>query len=314
MKITVLFPLALMLWGCSGDFNTPTKLDQARVLAIQAEPAQPTLGTATSLRALLYLPEGVTATYSWSWCPLPTSSADAFTCHTDQAGANALLAQWGVTDAPPLDLGSGDSVSFTNVFAPATLAALCSPEVGASPLLFTCTSTGLPLTINLVVHTSQGDLPAMTYLYLPVDGTSPPNQNPVITGLTMGDPAQAVDGTGSLQVPRDSHVSIHAVIDQSAAEKLPNPGPDDKPYERLTLSWYAEAGDFGYQGWGGVRTGFLGDPSDPNSTFAAALANTWNTPAAADYPGRTSRIIVVVRDSRGGVSWASGLSALEPTP
>ena len=317
MKRTILslLALALALCGCGNDFNTPSKLDRPRVLAIQAEPPQPAFGATTTLRPLVYLPEGESASYAWSWCPLPTSSAEAFTCHTDQTGADALFAELGVPGAPPLALGAGDTVAFTNPFAPATLATLCSSGNGAAdPLLFACTGAGLPVTISLVVHASEGDFSAITYLYLPVDDTLPPNQNPTISGLTVGEPGQVLDGSGSLALPRDSHVPIHVVMDEAAAEQLPHPGPDGKPDERLTLSWYAEGGDFGYQGHGGARTGYLGDPTDPLSTFGMALGNTWNTPTTADYPGRDSRIIVVVRDSRGGVSWVSGLSTLESTP
>jgi hypothetical protein len=37
-------------------------------------------------------------------------------------------------------------------------------------------------------------------------------------------------------------------------------------------------------------------------------------PFASDYPPKTSRIIVVVRDSRGGVAWTSGVATLEDKP
>jgi hypothetical protein len=313
MKNTILCLLALALVGCGGDFNTPGKLDQARVLAIQAEPPQPSLGSSTTLRPLLYLPEGETASYSWSWCPLPTSSTDVFACHIDQGGADALFAQLGVSNAPPLNLGAGDTISFANPFPPTTLAMLCSSKNGTA-IPFACTGTGLPVTVQMVAHTSQGDLAAITYLYLPADSTLPPNQNPVASGLTVGDPPQALDALGSLELPRDSHVPLAVVMDPSAAEKLPNPGPGEKPYERVTLSWYAEGGDFGYQGHGGQRTGTLGDAVDASSSFTDALANTWNTPTSAAYPGHTARIVVVIRDSRGGVSWISGLVSLEPRP
>lgn len=71
------------------------------------------------------------------------------------------------------------------------------------------------------------------------------------------------------------------------------------------MSWYDECGDFGANGLGGRRTGYLGDPSNANSTFENATQNTWNIPkdgCASDYP----RMIVVVRDNRGGVAWTDG--------
>jgi hypothetical protein len=302
----------LSLAACSAGFNTPEKLEATRILAIAADPPQPPSGTATILRPLVYVPAGEDASFSWSWCPLPTGPDDNYACHLDQAGADALFATLGITQAPPLDLGTGDTASFTNPLAATAVAALCSSGVSISPVPFACTATGLPITIRLVVHAAQGDLPAVTNVFVPADDSLPPNHNPVISGLTIGDPPQPLDSSAPIALPLASHIPLHALIDEASAEPLPRPGPDDKPYERLSLSWFVELGDFGYQGKGGVRTGFLGDPNDPESPFAAALDNTWNTPS--NFSAAPIRIVVVVRDNRGGVAWTDGLVHLEPTP
>jgi hypothetical protein len=114
-------------------------------------------------------------------------------------------------------------------------------------------------------------------------------------------------------------------MDPNSSEPLPDPNlvlppdpntylpPNDNPSERLDISWYAECGDFGGSGLGGRRTGYLGNPTDPNATFAAALHNTWNIPKPEDYPGTLARITVVVRDNRGGVGWLSGTVQLGNT-
>lgn len=307
----MLFGVAL--GACNPAFNTPEKLEAARVLGIAADPPQPAVGASTSLQPLVYVPDGEAVSLSWSWCPLPTVPDDDFACPVDQAAADALFANLGVV-APPLDLGMGDSASLLNAFPPDMAAALCSSGSSISPVPFSCGSTGLPITIRLVVHSARGDLPAVTNVFLPVDPSLPPNQNPLIAGLTLGDPAQALDGSGSLTVARGAHMPVRALIDEASSESLASPDADGKLFERLSLSWFVEGGDFGAHGLGGPRTGYLGDPNDPASPFAAALDNTWNTPSAADFPGDTVRIVVVVRDCRGGVAWTDGMVHLEPGP
>jgi len=120
--------VALALLACSrSDFNTPTLLNKPRILAIQAEPPQPALGASTTLRALVYQPplgDGGTAgvTYSWSWCPLPMSATDPSQCPIDQAVASQLFAS--LPGVPALDLGSGETATFTNSFPASMLASL----------------------------------------------------------------------------------------------------------------------------------------------------------------------------------------------
>jgi hypothetical protein len=342
MKSTtpVMVGVALALLGCSSSgFNTPTLLNKPRILAIQADPAQPALGASTTLTALVYQPpplaDGGTAGasvtgYSWSWCPLATSSADGFACPMGQDGgqdvANQLFAGLGITGAPPLDLGTGDSAStaFTNPFPAALLAKLCTyglPATAGTPgMKFGCTIAGFPITINLVVHTSAGDLPAVFFVYLPINDAVPANLNPVVNGIDIFN--HRLDQVGTQEVPRNSAVPVVLEMQATSAEVLPDPnavlpppdpnnpilGPNIAPYEQLTMSWYAECGDFGANGLGGDRTGYLGDPNNLNSQFGTAIENTWNIPQAEGCPIDYARMIVVVRDDRGGVAWTSGVA------
>jgi hypothetical protein len=46
----------------------------------------------------------------------------------------------------------------------------------------------------------------------------------------------------------------------------------------------------------------------------AARLDYWNTPKLEDYPADLARLIVVLRDSRGGVTWTSGVATLVTTP
>jgi hypothetical protein len=284
--------------------------------------------------------------WDWSWCPLPMSSTDPSKCPIGQDTANQLFAGISDVPVPPLYLGSGETATFTNPFPAPILASLCERKLDAIPALaaagasngalvanggltFACTVAGFPITIILVVHTSAGDLPAVFNVYLPVNDSVPANLNPVVNSIsvTVNGSDYQLDQAGSQGIPRNASVPVVLGMDQTSSQPMPDPNevlpspdpnnpylpPNDNPSERLDISWYAECGDFGGNGLGGRRTGYLGNPTDPNATFAAALHNTWNIPKPEDYPGTLARITVVVRDNRGGVAWLSGTVHLGDT-
>lgn len=355
------FGLALLACTPSG-FNTPTLLNKPRILAIQAEPPQPALGTSTTLRPLVYLPPpsadagAVSVTgYSWSWCPLATSSSNDYACPIGQDAGDSSL-----PGLPSLDLGTGETATFTNPFPASVLGALCNGNLDAVPglaalaastrgaaggNLFNCTIAGFPITIKLVVHTSAGEdggdspLPAVFTVYLPINDAIAPNANPMVGNVYVlaDSPGYQLDEAGTQQLVRDSTVPLVLDMPLSDSEILPDPnqvlpsidpnhpnsllGPNDTPdpnlppRERLHVDWYAEAGDFTQKnGVGGeTSTGYLGgDPNDPISPFTSSQQNFWNIPG--DYKASSARVIVVVRDSRGGVTWTSGVATVLPGP
>jgi hypothetical protein len=48
--------------------------------------------------------------------------------------------------------------------------------------------------------------------------------------------------------------------------------------------------------------------------FASAMENDWSTPKVEDYAAGSSLVLVVVRDSRGGVAWTQGIATLGDEP
>ena len=356
--VTVMASAALAFFACSrSDFNTPTLLNKTRVLGIQAEPPQPALGASTTLRALVYQPPaldggaaGVTG-YSWSWCPLPMSPIDPFQCPVDQAAADQLFA--GLPGVPPLHLSDSETTTFTNPFPAALLAPLCAgkldgiPALGAAAasmgslaatgaLSFNCTIAGFPITVQLTVHTTAGDLPAIFTVYLRItdDPNISSNKNPNLDGIFVDNAANLLAEASPQTIARNSSVPADITgLTLDDSELLPDPnqvlpntdpsnpqypnsvlGANDSPNERLNVSWFAECGDFGKNGLGGAKTGYLGqNPNDPISPFSAVLQNTWNIPKLESYAPTTARITVVVRDSRGGVNWTSGVVQLGDT-
>ena len=146
-------------------------------------------------------------------------------------------------------------------------------------------------------------------------------------------PGWELDDQGSVPIPRNQHVSIQLDVPSTSSEFMSQPWMLDDVYdsngnllgtmhfERLSFVWFIEAGDLGSNGLGGRRTGYLPDINDPagagpdggldTTLFERAIGNTWTLPLSTDYPPKTSRIIVVVRDSRGGVAWTSGIARLQ---
>jgi hypothetical protein len=222
----------------------------------------------------------------------------------------------------------------------AAAAANMGSLAASGALSFPCTIAGFPITVQLTVHTAAGDLPAIFTVYLPItdDPAIPANKNPNLKDIFLDGSANPLGGTNTQTIARNSSVQASIAgltpadgltLDDSEIlpdpnEVLPNTDPknpqypnsvlgaNDTPNERLNLSWFAECGDFGKNGAGGRNTGYLGkNPDDPISPFSAALQNTWNIPKIDDYRPTTARIIVVVRDSRGGVNWTTGVVNLD---
>jgi|GEM_PF-1562332 len=158
MRNVVLLALTLSLTGLAcqdRNFNRPELLKAPRVLAIQAEPPQPTFGTSTTLRPLIYQPapnsnapecagKPAGATYRWSWCPLPTSSVNNFACPVTQTQLDQMYAALGLGPAPILDLGDSETASLTNPFPASLLRDLCKGNVSLFSGIFAPPGTASP--------------------------------------------------------------------------------------------------------------------------------------------------------------------------
>lgn len=136
--------LTLALAACNGDFNKPARLDTPRVLAMKADPPQPSYGVSTTLSTLLYqppldrqwiadrCPSPAPTTYHWSWCPWPMSANTNYQCPISQPEFDQLFARLGLGTAPSLDLGTGETATLTNPFPAQLLYALCRGDIGTT--------------------------------------------------------------------------------------------------------------------------------------------------------------------------------------
>jgi hypothetical protein len=326
--------------ACDDDISSASRLRRLRLLAVQAEPPSPAVAETTWLRPLVYVPPGDGVTYEWSWCPVPTGPDNGYLCPVDQAAVDNLAALTGLAEIPPLFLGTAESIAFKNPFPPALLASLCAGDVATSSLFFgsatvgesrqvyTCAVATLPVQVMLTIRGSTTDTGVVS-LRLPIDETTPRNQNPGITDVSVlsPEPARPLDETGLVSVPRGADVKLRAGVDPAEAEHYLDKqvGPDDvylkddtghfilgPTQERLTLSWFSEGGGFVERttSWSAQDR----DSSGQAVPFTAAIENPWSTPKVDDYAGTSSLVLVVVRDGRGGVAWARGVATLQEAP
>jgi hypothetical protein len=300
--------LAACLGGCGADFDSPTLLSKLRLLALQAAPVNPGEGDTTTLTPLVYSPTGDPMQFDWSWCPLLGQANDGYLCPISYDDAGAMLDAAGVTaPVPPFDLGADPTATFTNPFPPDALAALC--VAGFDGQVLDC-QNGFPIRVSVRVTQGTATQISTTIVRLPTAAGATSNANPVPGALSVDLPSgtQQLDDAGGVQVPRLQDDLLHVAIDDSQAESYVGAGVDGGTAtlrETLLFSWFAELGSFDNQ-----RTLFIeGVDALPDST-----TDKWKPPATRQDARPTSRLIVIVRDDRGGVGWTTATAALEPTP
>jgi hypothetical protein len=111
-----------------------------------------------------------------------------------------------------------------------------------------------------------------------------------------------------LTLPRDVQTPIEATVPDGAAETYAGLDDNGLPAtlrERLFLTWFIESGDTEH-----ARTSFI----DGRTPFEDLVKNRWTPSLKKDYAPNTSRLFVVIHDSRGGVWWKDGIVNLESAP
>lgn len=292
-----------LLGGCDSDFEPYNLLTSLRVLAIESSPVSPSPGEVSTLTPLLYVPDGDEVTSSWSWCPADAPMDDGSSCALSEAEASLALG------APvSFDLGSEPTARFDHGFEPAALARLCSGAelFGGARAALDCTG-GLPIQIRYVVSTGRDEIVSVRRLLLRFSPEHPDNQNPSISGVSAvvsGTPA-ALDEAAEVTLARDTETELTAAIPETSSESVPPREPSGAARERLALTWFIDAGETRYQ-----RTSFV----DGALSLERAASNTWTLPSLAAHAADAARLIVVVRDDRGGVGWHTARVSLGGAP
>ena len=312
----VAFTLTAALSGCGEDFDPFNRINTLRVLAIKADPPSPGPGETTTLSTLVFTPPSLmgdagspTITYQWSWCPLPGSANEGYPCTVSEAELQSMAMQAGIA-VPRYDLGTGPTAMLPHGLNPLLLMQICAGVEGL-PQTIDCEG-GFPVQIKLVVKAGGDEVVSVRTLRLRF-GTSEPNANPRIDGLAIQLHETTLDlpitDTPEVTVPRAETSVLKAAvpIDMVAERYL---GKDDNMQpamlrEQLTLTWFVETGDTDEERTRWVEGGFQAE-----KTFE----NEWTPERVKDYAAGTSRIVVVIRDNRGGVDWRSAAVRLGATP
>lgn len=309
-RIVLVLVLVLAVSGCVPDLadETPT-VSSPRLLATRIEPAEARPGDAIATHSLWAGPDGVLADapLSWSFCTARKSLAEPGT-----VAAGCLVA-----DGPDLiAIGSGASATGT---LPGQACRLFGPdrpdpvpgEVASRPTDPDATG-GYYQPIQVVAESEISLASARIRCGLP-DATPEQsaqylrdyvaNENPAIAQVTRA-------GQGEL-VPLERDPGATASV--SAGETLEldvawapcdaAPCTGAEPYvwfdpkaralvsrrEAIRVAWFATAGSF--------ETGHTGRAEDE---LGSHTTNRWTAPASG-----THHVWVVLRDDRGGASWAS---------
>lgn len=264
------FALAGATCACDSDLPVSSEVDGLRILAISAEGPWAHPGLPSRLSALVV--GGPEVAYSWRWCPTTEGGAAAHQCpyHSDELPSQI----------PGLDLGTAATATLT-VPEEIDWALLCELSRAAD-----CAGDRLSVFVRLEVSSADDHLVGVKEL--PVVRNNHIHQNPGINGLTLlrstGQSTRMEGPMAEAAVSPAEEVELELHLSPESAETVQG------GVETLAVSWFADGGSMDI---GRTR------PEEDNRT----AVNRWTAPDATEEP--IVNIYVVVRDDRGGTSWAS---------
>jgi hypothetical protein len=329
-RLAAAAPLAALILagaaGCGPDFDPYGRLIGLRVLAVRSDPPNPAAGETAMLSAVIDPPEmAAQLRHVWSWCPVPRPGGVGVSdcLFTPEALTEAAMLPPGVL--PPTNLGEGETVAFMHGVQPEQLQPFCrSNEM--QPFGADC-GVGFPVKVGLTVTALDGsdEIESVWSLLLPVESGAPVNRNPAINGFVAVIDGVEVPLTADpdplLVLPRDEETVIRAVLPDGVIETYTDKDPDSNPEtpdvlegapERLFLSWFVQSGETDDE-----RTGTnygQGYTIPIPDALALARENKWAPALVRKYPGETARLVVVIRDNRGGVGSRAATVRLEGGP
>jgi hypothetical protein len=271
--------------------NDDSLIDSTRVLAVRADPAEAKPGAAVTFTALVAAPTGTipSAPITWDFCTAPKPLTD------DNIVSDACL------DAPSLvPAGSGESTVATTPSNGCSLFGPDTPPGGFRPVSPDGTGgyyqplraelAGTDATFELArILCDLADAPSAAVIQF--NESYHANLNPTLAPLT----ATIGGATASLDsVPAGSRVILTVSWPPASAETYAYFDPSSQAVvlrrESMQVAWYATAGSLDTESTGRAE----GD-------LATQTTDGWSAPRSAG----TAHLWVVLRDSRGGVAFAS---------
>jgi hypothetical protein len=266
--------LLLLLLACTPDFDDrESRIEEPRVLAIRAEPAEARPGTPVTYTALVAGPEGTIATpLEWAYCsspkPLTENNSVSSAC-LEGAGIR------GETITLPIP---GDACALFGPDPPPGGFRPRDPDVTGGyyqPLR----ARALGQTAFLLQRVRCNLASAPTDIAATYRERYRENQSPKLLPFSV--PPLKAGATTRIEIAWDAP-EVYAWFDQETQSIR------DKR-ESMRVSWFATAGSFESDRTGRGET-------EPETT----TSNGWTAPAS---PGRV-HLWVVLRDSRGGTDFA----------
>jgi len=111
-----------------------------------------------------------------------------------------------------------------------------------------------------------------------------------------------------LTLPRERSAPLRAQVPAAASETFMGTDDDGQPAlerERIVLSWFVEGGELDEE-----RTAYI----DGVVELERAVENAWTPAPVEDYDRPTADLVLIVRDSREGVSWLRATANLGAAP
>ncbi len=293
--------LALLLPGCDPGFAPGSEVSSLRVLAVQVDNPFASPGETVHLQALSYDPEARPITWAWALCAEPASS-NVESCLADVARTSAETGT-----LPLLGMGSGlDNIDLT--IAADALDRV--PDVAKAQALVGVVSVACPGTLELAPGTAAAQLPfrciddqgrefgldeAIVGVKRVFLREAERNQNPVVEQVLFDgelweeSDVKEVDGCDTEEhLIDDCASSLHHRLQVRVSAASFESGIDEfgRDFrEQVIVQHYTEQGIVETA----VRT-------------AAESETNWVARSRAS--GSEIRVWFVVRDDRGGVSWA----------
>jgi hypothetical protein len=274
-----LLPILALAAACASEPGSPEWLvDRPRLLAVEASPPESKPGDQVGFRVLAVGPEGELdrSTATWSLCdsplPLTESGAVASAC----LGKLALLAQGGAASIAT----SPDACSrFGPVGAPEVQRAR---EPDATGGYYQPIRVQLGDSLAFALQRLRCPLAQASFqVSQEFERRYQSNQNPGITSFSASAPLASIPAGALIDLSvawDESSIEIFPVLDAASLQLS-----DQR--EAMSVSWFATGGELA-----SARTG---------AAFTMAT-NRWRAPAE---PG-TVYLWAILRDSRGGLSWA----------
>jgi hypothetical protein len=265
----------LLLAACEDPLAPAQRLDEPRVLGVRVTAddgsATPEPGSAAQFEVLIAGPDGVVdARFGYELCEPEDSQRGVPFC-----ASRAFAEGTATADAPvSFDVPAGaESLLLRGVACVAG-----EPALSADPRDWDCSGRGTPLGVSFTTHTGTerrtNRNPDLSALRIAIDG------DPVAIEETSTDPSCT---EGVSEVSRGERHAFEIVVGARARES------EGGATETLQLSHFASDGLYERQ-WSFV---------DPGTSPRSRLA--WEAPATR-VPVKH---YLVVRDDRGGMSWAS---------